>query len=82
MFHKIKSVEPSDDFILVVTFETMEKIEYNLKPLMDSVPEFASLKKDISRYKNVQVDQGGYGISWDDNIDLSAEEIWNNGEIK
>lgn len=82
MFHIIKSIEPADNFILVVSFETSEKIEYDLKPLIDSVPEFAPLKKDINKYKNVQVDKGGYGISWSDNIDLSAEEIWNNGEQK
>lgn len=38
----------------------------------------------ISRNKNlfqqVQVDTGGYGISWNDELDLSAEEIWENGK--
>ena len=26
------------------------------------------------------VDEGGYGVSWSDDIDLSAEELWENGE--
>ena len=27
----------------------------------------------------VHVEHGGYGISWNDNIDLSAEEVYSNG---
>lgn len=82
MFHKIKSVEPADNFVLIVTFINMEKIEYDLKPLIENEPRFAILKEDINKYAKVQVDSGGYGISWSDDIDLSAEEIWNNGERK
>ena len=26
-------------------------------------------------------DMGGYGVSWNDNIDLSAEEIWERGKV-
>lgn len=28
----------------------------------------------------VQVDPGGYGISWNDNVDLSENELWINGK--
>ena len=80
MFHKIKCVEPENDFVLKVTFTNMEKREYDLKPLIENVPMYAPLKEDINEYAKVQVDSGGYGISWSDSIDLSAEEIWNNGE--
>jgi hypothetical protein len=30
-------------------------------------------------FKAVTVDPGGYGISWDDEMDLSEYELWNNG---
>ena len=82
MFHKIKSVEPADNFVLKVIFINMEKIEYDLKPLIENEPRFAILKEDANNFNRVQVDPGGYGISWSDDIDLSAEEIWNNGERK
>lgn len=29
-------------------------------------------------FKAVKVDHGGYGISWNDNIDLSEYELWEN----
>ena len=82
MFHKIKSVEPADNFVLKVIFINMEKIEYDLKPLIENEPRFAILKEDANKFNRVQVDPGGYGIRWSDDIDLSAEEIWNNGERK
>lgn len=27
----------------------------------------------------VKVDAGGYGVSWNDDIDLSCNELWENG---
>ena len=29
----------------------------------------------------MQVDTGGYGISWSDDLDLSSDELWTNGKI-
>ena len=37
------------------------------------------LLKDKELFNNVTVDTGGYGISWNDNLDIEAEEIWENG---
>ena len=56
MFHKIKCIEPEDNFVLKVTFTNMEKIEYDLKPLIENEPRFAILKEDINKYNRVQVD--------------------------
>ena len=35
MFHKIKCIEPADNFVLKVTFTNMEKIEYDLRTLYE-----------------------------------------------
>lgn len=29
-------------------------------------------------FENVEVDVGGYGIVWDDELDLSCDELWDN----
>ncbi|MBE5951658.1 MAG: helix-turn-helix domain-containing protein [Lachnospiraceae bacterium] len=34
---------------------------------------------DIELFRNVKVDAGGYGISWNDDLDLAAEDIWLDG---
>ena len=39
---------------------------------------FEVLKNDAF-FKSVQADSGGYGISWNDDADLSEYELWTNG---
>ena len=79
MFYKIKNVKPEDDYIISVLFTDGMKKEYDLKPLFDKWPEFNDLKNISGLYDLVKVDPGGYGISWNDEIDLSADELYKNG---
>ena len=37
--------------------------------------------KNPELFVQVKVDTGGYGISWNDDIDLDGEEIWANGTV-
>lgn len=80
MFHKIKSIITLDDYELVVIFaEGVTKI-YDVKPLFSKFEIFNGLKEDGLFYRCV-VDVGGYGISWNDDIDLSCDELYSNGEM-
>ena len=79
MFHKIKKVIPKENLIIEVEFENEIKKEYDIKKIINKWNVFESLK-DNELFKKVKVDVGGYGISWDKNIDLSCEEIWQNGK--
>ena len=38
------------------------------------------LKDDAELFSSVMVDQGGYGVIWNDDIDISCDELWANGE--
>lgn len=79
MFHKVKSVSPLPDFKLSIQFcEGVTKL-YDLVPLFDKIPAFNYLKDNSNEFVNVCVDVGGYGIIWDDELDLSCDELWNNG---
>ena len=80
MFHKVKSIIAIADYKLVVIFaEGITKI-YDVKPLFVKFPVFNSLKEDGLFYECV-VDVGGYGISWNDDIDLSCDELFENSEM-
>lgn len=82
MFHKIKNVSPLPEYKLSVQFtEGVTKI-YDIKPLFQKNPIFRLLEnKDL--FSSVVVDIGGYGIIWNDDIDLSCDELWHNGlEVK
>jgi hypothetical protein len=76
-FPKIESVIPLADFKLWVTFASgVEKI-YDCRPLLTE-PSFALLRSP-ALFRAVQVDPGGYGISWNDELDLSETELWRGG---
>ena len=80
MFHKIRSVTPIENYILLVTFCEGVTKQYDVKPLFDEIPVFKKLT-DKNQFSNVKVDVGGYGIIWNDKIDLAAEELYYNGTI-
>ena len=79
MFHKIKSVYALPDYKLSVEFsEGITKI-YDVKPLFEEIPIFAELERHSELFASVSVDVGGYGIVWNDELDLSCDELWENG---
>lgn len=81
MFEKIKSVEPLNNFILRVVFENGVTKLYDINPVIKKIEDFQVLKNN-NIFKNVKVDLGGYGISWNDDLDLECTEIWENGIIQ
>lgn len=81
MFYHVKTVTPKDNFILSVLFTDGVKTEYDIKPLFDKWEVFNDLKTIPGLYQQVKVDAGGFGISWNDNIDLASEELRLNGII-
>ena len=79
MFHKIKNVFALPEYKLSVQFsEGVTKI-YDVKPLFEKIPLFAKLKDNLADFACVSVDVGGYGIVWNDDLDLSCDELWENG---
>ena len=82
MFHKVKNVSPLPGYRLSVQFAEGATKLYDVTPLFDKWPAFQTLKEDHVFY-DVAVDQGGYGVVWNDDLDLSCDELWENGkEVK
>lgn len=75
---KIKEITVSNELELLILFENKIKKKYNCKPLL-VYPQFKLLENDAF-FKTVKVDPGGYGISWNSEIDLSEYELWSNGK--
>lgn len=80
MFHKIRNVYPLNNYELLVQFSVGITKIYDVKPLFDWRDIFNELKKNELFYA-VQVDIWGKGIIWNDQIDLSCDELWDNGKI-
>ena len=79
MFHKIKSVSALPEYKLSVEFSEGATKIYDVKPLFEKIPFFATLKDQPEVFASVTVDVGGYGIVWNDELDLSCDELWENG---
>ena len=80
MFHKIKSVSALQNYKLSVQFsEGVTKI-YDVLPLIEQHKMFAPLK-NAELFGAVSVDIGGYGIVWNDDIDISCDELFFEGEM-
>ena len=75
---KIQSVKLLENKKLLVKFENgVEKI-YDCNQLLH-LDVFQLLKNDAF-FKSVKVDAGGYGVSWNDDMDLSEYELWVNSK--
>ena len=81
MFHKIKSAVPLPDFRLLVSFVEGCSKTYEVSPLFQRVPSLAALRDTPGLFQQVRVDPGGYGISWNDELDLDASELWAHGQL-
>lgn len=80
MFHKVKGVMALPDMRLSVQFcEGATKV-YDVSPLIASIPAFRFFAERPEAFYDVEVDVGGCGVVWNDDLDLSCDELWENGE--
>ena len=81
MTHRIIKVKTLENFVVSVVFQDgIEKV-YDIRNLFSEYPQFVVLESDVELFKQAKVDVGGCGISWNDDLDLASEELWDNGEL-
>ncbi|MBD1917542.1 MULTISPECIES: DUF2442 domain-containing protein [Cyanophyceae] len=66
-----------DDFTLAIKFTNQESKKYDIHQLL-SIPMFSPLRQPAF-FKNFEVAAGGYGIVWNEEVDISEYELWKNG---
>jgi Protein of unknown function (DUF2442) len=74
---KIVSATAIDDVTLLVEFSNSDRKQYSIAKLLDK-PMFHPLKNPAF-FRNFEIDKAGYGIVWNEDIDLSEYELWQNG---
>ena len=79
MFYKVQDVKPLSEYKLLVVFRNGERKIYDVKPLFELWEPFRSLASDDGLFEKVRVDMGGYGIVWNDDIDLHCNELYAGG---
>lgn len=78
MFHKIKEIVSLNDLKITVVFQGGIKKVYDVTEMFNMFPQMKELE-DETLLNSAVLDAGGYGISWNDELDIDAEEIWDNG---
>lgn len=75
---KVRAVEPLENLTLLVEFENGVKKHYDVKQLIARNDIYEDLEYN-DMFKYVKVDCGGYAVAWNDSIDISECELWENG---
>lgn len=75
---KITSATPIDDHTLIVVFDNNIKKKYDISPLL-SKSMFEPLRNPVF-FKSFNIENGGYAITWNEDIDLSEYEVWRHGQ--
>ena len=76
MFHKVKAVNALPDYRLSVQFAEGETKIYDGKPLFAKWESFKALESAPELFSGVEVDVGGYGIIWNDDLDLFSYNLF------
>ena len=79
MFHKIERIVPLQDYKLSVSFSEGITEMYDVKKCIDVIEKFKIFIDNPQEFYNVSVDIGGNGVVWNDDLDLSSEELRENG---
>ncbi len=76
-YPRILKARAVDDFTLVVEFTNQELKKYDIHQLLN-IPMFSPLRQPAF-FKNFEIAAGGYGIVWNEEVDISEYELWKNG---
>ena len=80
MFHKLNQIKALPGCRLWAKFLDGRAVIYDVSRLTAVNPVFGDLVRNPDLFAQVRIDPGGYGISWNDDLDLEAEELWKNGD--
>ncbi|MDF5722482.1 MAG: DUF2442 domain-containing protein [Rhizonema sp. PD37] len=74
---RICKAKAINDRTLLIEFTNLEVKKYDILHLLEN-PMFAPLRQPAF-FRNFKVEQGGYGIVWNEDIDISEYELCKNG---
>ena len=78
----IISVKTLDDYVLEIVFDDGKKVHYDMKQIMDIIPNYYKLRED-NLFEKYEVDESGGCIVWTKEIDLPSDALYEQGiEVK
>ena len=79
MHRIITNIKVLDDLKFQATFADGEVVLFDVKTLFDKHPVFKQLE-DKELFNKLVIDGVGYGVSWNDELDLSSDGIYMRGK--
>ena len=81
MFVRAIDVEFLDGVVLDMTFQDGKVIRYDMSTMFSKYPQLKELLKNRNLFKSGYLDQGGYGVIWNDELDFDAMSIYEGGKV-
>ena len=78
MFHKATDLQFKRGTVLEVSFQDGKVIQYDMKVLFDKYPQLRALENRDLFCNGLLM---GYGIIWNDELDIETETIYEEGKI-
>jgi hypothetical protein len=75
MIPRIKTIQPLDDFILLVEFDDGRKVTYDVKDDIRTLTDFRVLESEYSLFRNAQQDSSRTCVYWTERVDLPSDTI-------
>ena len=75
----ITSIKPKDNLLIEAVFADGEIVCFDVKTMFEKHPVFHDLENE-ELFRSVKIDGAGYGISWNDELDLSSDGIYLRGK--
>ena len=77
---RIEDVVPLEQFTLLVFFRDGLVKKCRLQSYFQEHPPFRILLQREEFFRNVRIQTGGYGVTWDENRDIADVELYSRGE--
>ena len=81
MHYRAINIDFLADVTFKMTFQNGKIVKYDLSKLISKYPQFKRLREDRNLFMMGHLDSGGYGVIWDDELDLDATSVYLDGEV-
>ena len=81
MFYHANKVKFLEGVVVELTFQDGKIIQYDLSQLFSKYPQFKELLSNRALFENGKLDPGGYGVIWNDQLDIDSTAIYYDGVL-
>ena len=81
MFMHATNLRLLEDVTLELTFQDGKIIRYDMSRLFSKYPQLVELRNNRDLFLSGHLDAGGYGVIWNDELDIDATSVYECGEV-